>query len=111
MTLPPFLTEWPGDEIMLTGHRISLYHVVSHYKEGMSAEQLYEYFPTLTLDLINQVLAFYHENQVEVDDYVARYRVELDQQEAAAPRANWETLLRRYEVKKREEARKRGEAN
>jgi uncharacterized protein (DUF433 family) len=110
MNLPPFLTEWPGDEIMLTGHRISLYHVVSHYQEGMSAEQLLEEYPTLSLDLISKVLAFYHDNRAEVDDYVARYHEELDRQEAAAPRRNLEELRRRYEAKKQEEAKKRAEA-
>jgi hypothetical protein len=30
MKLPEFLTEWPSGEIVLTSHRISLYHVMSH---------------------------------------------------------------------------------
>ncbi len=105
MNLPVFLTEWPDGEIMLTGHRISLYHVVSRYKEGLSAEQLLEYYPTLSLELINQVLGFYHDNQAEVDAYVADYREELDRQAAAAPRVNLEELRRRYEAKKRAEAK------
>jgi uncharacterized protein (DUF433 family) len=95
---------------MLIGHRISLYHVVSRYKQGLSVEQLHEYYPTLTLDLIDEVLAFYHANQTEVDDYVAAYREVLDRQEAAAPRVNWEELRRRYKAKKREGTKKRGEA-
>ncbi len=58
MKLPDFLTEWPDGEIKLTGHRISLYHVMSHHKEGYTAEMLYELFDTLTLDHIEKVLAF-----------------------------------------------------
>jgi hypothetical protein len=52
MNLHVFLTEWPDGEIMLTGHRISLYLAVSRYKEGLSAEQLHECYPTLSFDTI-----------------------------------------------------------
>jgi uncharacterized protein (DUF433 family) len=105
MNLPDFLTEWPGNNIVLTGHRIGLYHVVTSYKEGMSVEQLHEEYPTLEPELIQKVLDFYHANQAEVDTYVAETRAELDRQYeelAASPRRiNREELLRRYEEKKR----------
>jgi uncharacterized protein (DUF433 family) len=105
MNLPAFLTEWPYGEIMLTGHRIGLYHVIFHYKDGMSAEQLHEQYPTLSVELIRQVIAFYHENQAEVDAYVAREQEEIERQRASTPRVyNWEELRRRFEAKKRAEA-------
>ena len=107
MKLPEFLTEWPDGEIMLTGHRISLYHVMSHHKEGYTAEMLHELFPTLTRDHIEKVLAFAWENQEEVDTYVTRYREELDRQYAeyvAVGRAiNWDELRKRYEAMKQAE--------
>jgi hypothetical protein len=34
MDLPDFLTRWPDGEIVLTGHRIGLYHVVRCYMVG-----------------------------------------------------------------------------
>ena len=106
MNLPPFLTMWPYDEIVLTGHRIGLYHVIVHHKEGLSAEQLHEQYPSLPLELIQHVLAFYRENQAEVDAYVAKVRKELDRIEAATPRIySLEELQRRYEAKKRAEAK------
>jgi hypothetical protein len=37
--LPEFLTD-AGGEIVLSGHRIGLYHVVQRYNEGDSAEML-----------------------------------------------------------------------
>jgi uncharacterized protein (DUF433 family) len=105
MNLPSFLTQWPYGEIMLTGHRIGLYHVVADYRDGMTAEQLRERYPTLSLELIHKVLAFYHENETAVNDYVTRTREELDRQEAAAPRMNLEELRRRYEAKKAAQAK------
>ena len=46
MNLPEFLVDHPDGEIRLTGHRISLYHVVSFYNEGFSPEMLVGQFPT-----------------------------------------------------------------
>jgi len=40
----------------MTGHRIGLYTVMRCYKEGYSAEQIAEEFPTLPLDLVQKVV-------------------------------------------------------
>ncbi len=85
MKLPEFLEEQPYHEIRLTGHRIGLFTVVRDYKEGASAELITENYPTLPLELVQQVLAFYHANRAEVDAYVAEYQAELDRQEAEPP--------------------------
>lgn len=112
MKLPDCLTERSDGEIVLTGHRITLYHIVTDYNQGYSPEQLHEDYPTLTLEHINNVLAFYKENQSEVDEYVTRYREDLDRQYAeyvAAGRGiNWGELRKRFEAMK-EEAMKKDE--
>lgn len=109
MKLPDFLTEWPDGEIMLTGHRISLYHVMSDHKEGYSAEMLHDQFPTLSLDHIERVLAFARENRAEVDAYVKHYREELDRQyaeyKAAGGGIDWDELRKRFEAMKQAETR------
>jgi uncharacterized protein (DUF433 family) len=78
MTLPDFLTQDEYGSIRLTGHRIGLMHVIDGYTDGSSPEQLHEEFPTLSLELINRVLAFYRENRAEVDAYIARCHEEMD---------------------------------
>jgi uncharacterized protein (DUF433 family) len=109
MKLPEFLTEWPYGEIVLTGHRIGLYHVVYQYKRGSSPEQIHEEYPTLPLELINKVLAFYKENQSEVDAYVAHCEAEMDRQYAehlARGRVlDWDELRKRFEAMKQVEKR------
>ncbi len=96
MKLPDFLTEVPYGDIRLAGHRISLYHVVHYYRdEGYSAEKLHEEFPTLPLPLIHQVIAFYRENQAEVDTYLKAYEAEVAKLEATLPKIDWEELKRR----------------
>lgn len=104
MKLPEFLTEWPFGEIVLTGHRIGLYHVMRYHKDGYTAEMLHEMFPTLPLDLIEKVLAFARENQAEVDAYVDRCQAECDRHYAehlAKGRVlDWDELRRKFEAMK-----------
>jgi uncharacterized protein (DUF433 family) len=106
MELPNFLTRHKYGEIRLTGHRIGLFHLVERYKEGESAEAIQRHFPTLSLEAIRQVLAFYQQNRAEVDAYVAGCRAEIERQEAA-PRQGPDLaeLQRRLEAKRRAEAK------
>jgi uncharacterized protein (DUF433 family) len=87
MTLPEFLTRHEKGEIRLSGHRIDLFHLVFYYNEGYSAEMLLGQFPTLNLALIHKVIAFYLENQAEVDAYLARCEAEIERHRAATPLA------------------------
>ncbi len=96
MKLPEFLTEWPDDEIVLTGHRIGLYDVVSLHNEGYTAEMLHEEYPSLPLDLIERVLSFYNENRTEVDDYVAQCKEEMERNRRNVKRIDIEELKRRW---------------
>jgi uncharacterized protein (DUF433 family) len=106
MNLPEFLIDHPDGEIRLTGHRISLYDVISFHQEGYTSERLHEQYPSLPLPLIRQVLDFYRENRAEVDAYVAEYGADLERLRAAAPKApSLEELRNRMQALKREEAR------
>ncbi len=106
MKPPEFLTEWPFGEIVLTGHRIGLFDVMYFHKDGYTAEMLHEQFPTLSVDLIEKVLAFARENQAEVNAYVTRCQEEIDHQLATTPRVlDWEKLRERFEAMKRSEGK------
>ena len=82
MRVPDFLHEQDG-EVRLAGHRISLFHLLSFYQEGYSAEMLRGQFPTLSMALIHKVLGFYWENKAELDAAVSRTRERLEQARAA----------------------------
>jgi uncharacterized protein (DUF433 family) len=79
MNLPDFLTQGPMGEMRLTGHRIDLYLIVLLYNEGYTSEMLHNEYPTLPLDLIHKVLAFYSENRAEADAYVAEVESKIEQ--------------------------------
>ena len=87
MTLPPFLETDDGGFISLTGHRIGLHHVVRLYREGSSPEAIAAYFPSLPMALIHKVIAFYLENQDDVDSYVCDHDTDIARQIAEGPKA------------------------
>src|SRR6266516_3509643 len=100
MNLPDFLTTDGYGFVRVVGHRIGLNHVVNLYNEGHSAEQILEDLDTLSVPLINQVIAFYQAHKVEVDAYIAEHDAEVERQIAAAPkRLDMDELRRKYAMK------------
>lgn len=86
MNLPDFLAEDNEGFIHLFDHRIGLHHVARLYNEGYSPEMLLGQFPTLPLALIHKAIAFYLENQPDVDAYIMRHDRDIQNQIAAAPK-------------------------
>ena len=85
MVLPDFLASVDG-EVRLTGHRISLVHVVKLYNAGHSVEMIGAHLPTLSLAHIHKVVAFYLENRQEIDTLVAAHEREMDRLESESRR-------------------------
>jgi len=83
MELPNFLCLDEKGAIRLSGHRISLEHLVHFYNEGYSPEMLLGQFPSLSLSLIYKVLAFYLEHMQEVDAYSELCRNTIEEQRLA----------------------------
>ena len=111
MILPAFLTEWPSGEVVLSGHRIGLYHVITFHYAGYSPEMLHEQFPTLSPALIGQVLAFYDANRAEVDGYVAACQARIDRQRAAGKHVDIASLCRQGNERHPERVGPRDEAD
>jgi uncharacterized protein (DUF433 family) len=68
MNLPDYLHSDSDGEIRFRGHRIRLIDVVARYEEGYVAESiLLDWYPQLPLALIHKAIAFYLENEAEVE--------------------------------------------
>ena len=52
-------------------------------------------YPTVPLALVHKVLAFYLENQSEVDAYVAASSATMDEERQGAQQIDWGVLRRR----------------
>src|SRR5262249_40864209 len=107
MTLPDYLTRDPDGEIRFTDHRIGLYTVIRCYRQGRSAEQIAQEFPSLPLSLVYKVLAFYLDNQKEVDVYVDAYAADLARQEAEHVPGPGEVKMRELFARVRQEDARR----
>lgn len=94
MQLPNFLTERCG-EITFVGHRIGLEHLVDAYNEGDSAEMLASRYPTLSLSLVHRAIAFYLDNQVEVDAYVTHCAQDIARDRARGKQVDLSSLRQR----------------
>ena len=102
MILPEFLVEGLDGEILITGHRITLYHFIDGYWESHSAEKLQELYPTLDLDLIQKIITFYLQNKAEVHAYVAREKAEIERQRLenrGGP--DWAAMVMQFEARGR----------
>ena len=86
MQLPDYLVKDIDGFVHFSGHRIGLQHLVHYYNEGYSAEMLACEYPNLSLALIHKAIAFYLENQPEVDDYIFWCQKEIEQQRQTATR-------------------------
>jgi uncharacterized protein (DUF433 family) len=108
--LPDVLHEVDG-EIRVKGHRIGLYDIVTASDQHwISPHAMVFYYPTLSLDEIEKVFAFYRANRAAVDEYVREYTADLDRQRAAGKKLDVEELRRRMAAKQAAENGKPGVA-
>ena len=102
MELPNFLMRDADGFIHLTGHRIGLASLIHYYNEGLSVEMLACEYPSVSLSLVHKVIAFYLENRVAVDEYIARSKGETEQQRSVAPKGpSLSELRKRMETMRR----------
>jgi uncharacterized protein (DUF433 family) len=59
--------------------RVTLDSVVHAFREGASAEEIVERFPAITLTAAYAAIAFYLQNQLEIDEYLKRRESETEQ--------------------------------
>src|SRR5712691_5592989 len=76
----PLIQEKDGT-VHVTGSRVTLDTVVGAFRKGATAEQIQDSFPSLSLQQVYAVIAYYLEHQTEVDSYL-----KLRQGEAAQTR-------------------------
>ena len=96
MQLPKFLRLGSDGDIVLTGHRIGLHHVIHHYNEGYSPEMLTEQFPSLPLALVHKVIAFYLDHRPELDGYMVQYESDLERIHNECKQVDWDILRDRF---------------
>ena len=70
--VPLDLTE--DGRIRIKGSRVSLDSIVHHFKQGATAEQIQDSFPSLSLREIYGAIAYYLEHTETIEDYLGEQR-------------------------------------
>lgn len=104
--LPHFLTR-DGDGVHVTGHRIGLIDIVHFYNCGQLRRNARAPLPHAPLSLVHKVIAFYLDNQADVDAYVREEEAEMERLRAQTPKKG-PTLA---ELRARMEAKRRARAS
>jgi uncharacterized protein (DUF433 family) len=80
MTLGSCNTLLEQDEsgtIRVENTRVSIDSLILSYYEGATAEEIVERYPSISLSAVYAAIAFYLQNQIELDEYVKRRQTEL----------------------------------
>jgi uncharacterized protein (DUF433 family) len=73
------------DDIRIKGHRIGIETVLDAYvHHGMTAEQIQEIYPSLTLEEVYAAILYYLHNREQMTDYLADWIRYCDESEAEA---------------------------
>lgn len=62
------------DDVRVTGTRVGIEHVLWAYRSGMLAEEVAAQFPTVPLDAVHGLIAYYLRHRRSVDVYLAQWR-------------------------------------
>jgi uncharacterized protein (DUF433 family) len=87
MQLEDYFDFLSPEDIRIKGHRIGIETVLDGYlHDGMTAEQIQEAYPSLTLEEVYATILYYLQNRNQVTDYMAGWIRYCDEVEAEARR-------------------------
>lgn len=94
------LTTSPDGVVLVGGTRVTLDTVVAAFREGATAEEIVQQYPTLNLADIYAVIGYYLRRRPEVDDYLRQRQghsdaVQHENESRCDPRGVRDRLLAR----------------
>ncbi|VAW30490.1 hypothetical protein MNBD_CHLOROFLEXI01-4784 [hydrothermal vent metagenome] len=81
VTLDAMLIKTPGvcgGKLRIDGTRITVHRIATLYKQGQTAEGIAQTYPHLHYSQVYVALAYYHENQTQIDAELAEIDAEYD---------------------------------
>jgi uncharacterized protein (DUF433 family) len=69
---------------LIAGTRMKVIAIVMHHMKGLSADQIQEGYPNLSMSQIYSALAYYYDHKAELDAEIARQAGEFDRLRDAA---------------------------
>jgi len=63
-----------GGRVVISGTRIPVSDIIYYYKQGKDVHEILEFFPHLNLAQIHDALAYYYDNQKEIETEIEEYQ-------------------------------------
>ncbi len=68
-----YLEMHAADDVRVKGTRVGIEHLLVSYLEGGLPEEIAVEFPTVTLEQVHGIIAWYLHNRKDVDSYLRRW--------------------------------------
>lgn len=91
MALDTLLVQSPdvcGGRLRVEGTRITVLQIATPYRQGLTAEDVLDRYPHLTLAQVYAALAYYHANREEIDAELAAEVAESERLEGLYARSD-----------------------
>lgn len=72
------LHETSDGNVRVIGSRVTLHTLVGCFEMGETAEDILDSYPSLTLEQINAIRAWYLNHRAEVDEYIREEEIEAE---------------------------------
>ena len=82
VTLDAMLVKTPnicGGRLRIDGTRITIHRIATLYKQGQTAEDIVQTYPHLSYSQFYVALAYYHENQTQIEAELAEMDKDYEQ--------------------------------
>jgi uncharacterized protein (DUF433 family) len=83
-----YVVQTPEGGWRVNGTRVSIDSVVHAYRDGLAPEAIAAEFPSLTLEMVHGVIAFYLRNREAFDRYLMEQSTRWEQLRARSEQAN-----------------------
>ena len=60
----------PDDNVRVIGSRVTLHTIVGRFNQGNTVDEIHEGFPSVSMEQINAIIAWYLKNRADVDEYI-----------------------------------------
>ncbi len=81
VTLDAMLVKTPdvyGGKLRIDGTRITVHRIATLYKQGQTVKDIIQTYPHLSYPQIYVTLAYYHENQAQIDAELVEIKAEYE---------------------------------
>ena len=94
-----YLEVHSANDVRIKGTRVGIEHLLTAYLAGSLPEEICLEFPTISLEQVHGVIAWYLGNQAEADAYLRRWQTESRQARRQQAEGDQAEVIRRIRLR------------